>query len=490
MTPFAIELKDVPAYHSPDAIRGRAHPSWTRCAVSLLSRLLRRLRSRSMSGMSAHPSTVAALVSSAAPVVDPDPVFVETKDEPSVGRFAVMREAVLDRGMGVTGYAFSLADAASPTRYELERDKTLLQYVCGESARKLVGDRLSFVSIGQKMLAEPMVEFLALAKTTPVLRAASPAVGEDLPIERLLALKRAGVSVGVEDGRALMNSEALANAVSVAFFPVIGILPPDLLQMSRHLLGQYPELRLGIRGVETQEEFDACSRLGFSYFQGPFIRRREQWSQHQVSASALRICDLLARMRKGAELDEIAEEVRLDPMISFRILRLANSAAAAVTQPVTSIRDAMLINGRDALYRWFVMLLCSSTAESPTHQALVEIALARGRLMELLAPADANPASRQSLFLTGMLSLLDVMLKVPMPAILSQLTLPPEVSEAVANRSGPCAQLLQLAEACDQGDQPRIMALAGEINIDLDILNQATADAGAWARQSLQESGA
>jgi len=56
-------------------------------------------------------------------------------------------------------------------------------------------------------------------------------------------------------------------------------------------------------------------------------RRREEWSATRANPSALRICDLLGRVRGGATPHEIAEQVRLDPMLSYRILRLANSAA-------------------------------------------------------------------------------------------------------------------------------------------------------------------
>jgi EAL and modified HD-GYP domain-containing signal transduction protein len=418
--------------------------------------------------------------------VDPEPVFVATEDEASIGRFVVMRDAVLNRAMTVTGYSFAQADVTTPTRFGLERDRALVQYVCGEQARKMVGDRISLVSIGQGFLTDPMLEFLGLAKTTPLVRASSLPEGEAWPIERLAALKQAGMPVGIDDGRLLLENDALANTLGMAFLTVSEILPPDLLQISRQLSRLYPDLKLGVRGLETQEEFDACCRLGFVFFQGPFIRRREQWAPSQISPSALRICDLLVRMRKGAELDEIAEEARLDPMISYRILRLANSVAAGAAQPVTSVRDAVLINGRDALYRWLVMLLCSSAPDTPTQQAVVEIALTRGRLMELLAGPESTPAMRQELFLTGMLSLLDVMLKVPMDSLVAQLTPPAAVTDAILKRAGPCALPLQLAEACDQGDEPRVVQLCAMLDIPADALNQMLADASAWARESIQ----
>lgn len=421
--------------------------------------------------------------------VDPEPVFIAPQEESSLERFVVMRQALLDRTMAVVGYEFAHAGELVSAEDELERDRALLRHVRGEDARKLVGGRIAFVSISCKLLFDRVIDDLSPTQTILLIR---PAFSHQINalqgwvIDRISALKRAGVAVGLADGRAALESDALAEAISVAFFSVGELLPPDLLQASRQLSKQHPALKLGIRGLETQEEFDACCRLNFAFFNGPFIRRHEEWSQTRANPSALRICDLLGRMRKGAELEQIAEQIRLDPMISYRILRVANSAAVGATRNITSIADATLIVGREPLYRWLVLLLCVTAPASPGHQALLENALARGRLMELLAGPDSTVSLRQALFLTGMFSLLDAMLKVPMASLLSQMTLPSEVGDAISKRTGPCALALQLAEACEQCDEPLVQKLCVELHIELGTFNQTQAAAGAWARESAQ----
>lgn len=447
-------------------------------SMNFLSRFWRRLRGARLPVSRGEEAGLAA--------VDPDPAFVAPQGESSMERFVVMRQALLNRKMEVVGYEFAQVGGLVSGKHELEQDRALLHYVRGADARKLVGDRIAFVSISGKLLFDRLLDELAGADTIPLIRPADLHHGNTLQIDRIAALKRAGVMVGIADGRAALESEALADAISVAFFSVAEVLPPDLLQISRQLAKQHPGLKLGIRGLETQEEFDACCRLNFVYFHGPFIRRREEWSQNRANPSALRLCDLLGRLRNGAELEEIAEHIRLDPMISYRILRVANSAAVGATRDITSIKDATLIIGREALYRWLVLLLCVTAPATPGQQALLEYALARARLMELLADQDAEVSSRQALFLTGMFSLLDLMLKVPMDALLSQVKMPLEVRDAIVDRTGPCAPALQLAEACEQSDEIVVKALCRSMGIELARFNQTLAVAGAWARESAQ----
>ena len=421
-----------------------------------------------------------------AAAVSPDPVFIETQSGPSTGRFVVMRQALLNRDMAVVGYEFARVRDPANAEREIDRDAELLRYVCGKDARNLVGDRIAFASIGHGILFDPTVDELARTKTMPLLHAAPWDGGDARQIDRILALKQAGVTVGFAGAGAVLKNTALAQAIDAVFFSITDLPPPDLLRFSRQLSKQHPLLKLGIRGLETQEEFDACCRMGFVFFHGPFIRRREEWNRIPVDPSVLRICDLLARMRRGAELIEIAEEIKRDPIISYRILRVANSAAVGATRNITSIRDATLIINREPLYRWLVLMLYATESASRGHHALAENALTRGRLMELLAESDSAESRRQVLFLTGMFSLLDVILKVPMDSLLLQMTLPQELKDALIKRSGPCAGPLQLAEACEQWDEPVVMKLCADMNIDIDTLNGALAAAGAWARESVQ----
>jgi EAL and modified HD-GYP domain-containing signal transduction protein len=420
----------------------------------------------------------------AAAPVDPAPVFANTAGAAQSERFVVTRQAVLNRDMAVVGYEFAQTGLLDSAESELERDRALLLHATGADARALVAERVAFVTIGHQLLLDRQVDALAGSGIFPLLRPA--AAINSLHIERIIALRKAGVPTALASGQAALDNEALAAAAGAAFFSVAEFLPPDLLRISRQLSKRHPGLKLGVVGIETQDEFDACSRMHFAWFHGPFVRRRGEWSQNRADPGALRICDLLSRLRKGAELAEIAGQISLDPMLSYRILRVANSAAVGASREITSIRDATLILGRDPLYRWLVLLLCVTGPAGREQQMLLEHALARGRLMELLAAPGAAPELRQLLFLTGLFSLLDLMLRVPMPALLAQLALPPEVGAAIIGHAGPCALPLQLAEACEHGNEPVLMELCVEMRLSISRLNQMQAAAGAWARASAQ----
>lgn len=400
----------------------------------------------------------------------------------------IIRQTIFNRQMHVAGYAFSAAveagSAAAP-----EHDHAMIASAASAPLRALLGERSAFVEISERMLFDPLIKTMRQPATIPLIR--FPQEIDDITLKATLiaSLRQHGVTVALADGRLAQTYPELAEVASVAFFAVADYAPPDLLQLARQLRKDHPLMQLGATGLKSHEEFDVCRRLGFKYFQGDFLTQREDWSQNQADSSVLGICRLLDRMRQGADLAEIAELIKLDPLLTFRILRFANSAALASGREATSVKDAAMVIGEDFLYRWLVLAMCAMTPAHPGQQALLEAALLRGRLMEQLAELGlAEGATAETCFMTGMFSLLDVILKVGIDSLLDSVQLPGEVRDAIIERQGPCVRLLQLAEACEKGDQEQIVSVCQLLGIDAPRLNQLYLEASHWAHDTAQAS--
>jgi EAL and modified HD-GYP domain-containing signal transduction protein len=400
----------------------------------------------------------------------------------------IVRQTIFNRQMHVAGYAFSAAveagSAAAP-----EHDHAMIASAASAPLRALLGERSAFVEISEGMLFDPLIKTMRQPATIPLIR--FPQEIDDIALKATLiaTLRQHGVTIALADGRLALTYPELAEVISVAFFPVADYAPPDLLQLARQLRKEHPLMQLGASGLKSHEEFDVCRRLGFKYFQGDFLTQREDWSQNQADSSVLGICRLLDRMRQGADLAEIAELIKLDPLLTFRILRFANSAALASGREATSVKDAAMVIGEDFLYRWLMLAMCAMTPAHPGQQALLEAALLRGRLMEQLAELRlVEGVTPETCFITGMFSLLDVILKVGMDSLLDSVQLPDEVRDAILERQGPCVRLLQLAEACEKADQAQILSVCQLLGIDAPRLNQLYLEASHWAHDTAQAS--
>src|SRR5262249_3663246 len=105
--------------------------------------------------------------------------------------------------------------------------------------------------------------------------------------------------------------------------------------------------------IERPEEFDAGSRDGFRYFQGFFLGHPVVTPGRTVAGAEIGRLRLIEALRDPLlSLERVEALVRPDAALCYQLLQAVNSAAMAQRQPITSIRQALLLLGRDAVRRW------------------------------------------------------------------------------------------------------------------------------------------
>lgn len=236
--------------------------------------------------------------------------------------------------------------------------------------------------------------------------------------------------------------------------------------------------------IETEAEMREAHGEGCMLFQGYFFARPVLLSSLKLPQNRLVYLRLLAALQQvPADLDEVDSLVSSDATLCYRVLRLANSAMQGRSGIVSSVRDALLVVGDDAVRRMVTVAL-AGVLSGYRPPALVSMALARARFCERLAPALAEDP--QQLYLLGMLSLLDALLETPMQRILKTLPLPCAMKAALLGEPGTLASALELVrslEVCDWARCEVLRAGAGLTESDVAALY---VESLRWAANALQ----
>lgn len=163
-----------------------------------------------------------------------------------------------------------------------------------------------------------------------------------------------------------------------------------------------------------------------------------------VQPGTLRLCQLLNEIMT-VDTPRLAAEISADVVLSYKLLRFVNSPTLGFSRAVESIDQAVMVLGRQELYRWISIMLLAGAEGRRASRALQEIALWRARLLEGLAQlrdrADEPPSA---LFTVGLLSLLHVMLQISLDEALQPLRLGDAALAALLERSGPWAPYMLL----------------------------------------------
>ena len=419
------------------------------------------------------------------------PAKVESPSRPTAKAPSVMRrEAMLGRDQRVAAYTFMLRRAldeqpdSTPPDMQRLCDETLLGNLQRMEIARLLGQRQAFVPISPASLNHSLIEDWPAAGTVWLLKIDAQTRVDDPLLAHLAELKTRGFSFALQVDEVMQSGRhALLQLADYVLMDVssedIPAITAQMAAVSKVAAGK----RFVATGVQTLEVFHVCHKLQFALFMGPFITRRETLDSPAMGPSRAKVLDLMNRVRTGAEQPELAAQFRHDPALSVRLLRYVNSPGMGLTNKLGGIEQALMVMGQDKLYRWLTLILFTGGQAQELDQAVLENALVRGRVAEQLAGRALFAKARDEIFVAGLFSLLDVVMRMPMEQVLKQISLPAEITEAIIAQRGPYAPYLALAIACEQDDQGGIEALAKQIGREVADINGVHMDALLWAQQ-------
>jgi c-di-GMP phosphodiesterase len=391
------------------------------------------------------------------------------------------RQPILDAQQKIVAYELLFRHSASAKVAVIEDDlkdcaRVLVNTMSDMGAQWLLGDKLAFINVSEELLHSELLELLPPQRTVlEVLETVSPS---ENVIKRLKELRAHGFQIALDDYVHTPESSVL---LQYAQYVKVDVQSHELDSFAK-LFAQIEHLPIKTvaEKVETHDEYVICKTLGFHYFQGYYFAHPETLTARVINPFYASVLDLLNLASRDASIDEIEAGFKRDPALSFKLLHYINSAGIELSGEIQSIRHALTILGTRQLYRWLTLLMVTA-AEHSTAPALMKTAVTRGRLTELLGASQLDKAERDNLFIVGVFSLLDVMLKMPMEQALEKVLLPRAVNDALLGRDGVYGSYLQLAEACEGADNVRILRLAESLNYDPEFINNCHIAALAWA---------
>jgi EAL and modified HD-GYP domain-containing signal transduction protein len=397
------------------------------------------------------------------------------------------REIVFDRKNRPTGHLFYLrrgglsADLPRGSRRAL--DDVLLTTLA--ASPEAWNTTTAFIPLSAGSLQNPAVDLLPKAKIVLCLHLDDDTDATAL-LPRIEELRLAGVQIGFfrqprHPAFGTLLAQADYGIVDVAACEPGSIRDFSAATRASGERGRKVEL-LGVN-IDTIDEHNLCLQWHFAAFHGPFAAQGKPRAERPGDPHKVLLLNLMRLVQSDADTPEIAEAVKQDPLLAFRILRYLNSPALALTRQVESISQALIILGRQRLTRWLAILLFSVREPELGDWLLVESSLTRGRLMEVLGRELLPDQSPDVLFLTGIFSCLDRLLRRPLAEILADLPLPELIRQTLVERQGPLVPLFDVAEASEAFDSARIETAARDMGISAEKINRALLAATAWASE-------
>jgi EAL and modified HD-GYP domain-containing signal transduction protein len=412
---------------------------------------------------------------------------------------ALARQPIFDREDRLVAYELLYRDrppenrvvdihGASSTRMSSD---TITRTFIGMGLGRVTGGKRAFVNVDRRMLLDGSVG--VLDPRNVVLELLESVVCDGETVAACEALVGRGYTLALDDFEYAPSYDPLLRLATIVKLDVLD-RPDDELRQALERVRPFGVRCLAER-VETAGVHRRCAALGFELFQGYFYARPEMLSGREVPVQQANLIRLLNLLRDPDTTDERIEDVfRGDLPLAYKLLRIVNSAGVGASlgrSGVDSIAHAIRLLGRGVLHRWLALLLVSSFATpNGVRGELVTAAMQRARMCELLAETTGRRRDAGALFMAGLFSLLDALMRAPMAEVIDRLDLAPELRGALLEREGPYAPTLRLVEAFEGGRWDDVTRAADALPLSLTELSELYARAVEWARERAAEGAA
>ncbi len=255
------------------------------------------------------------------------------------------------------------------------------------------------------------------------------------------------------------------------FIEIAEIIKFDILQSSleeiradMEQLSKY-KLRFLAEKVEDYGQFREALEMGFSYFQGYFFRRPELIKGKEIPPLKLNLLQLMSEVNKeDFEIAKVEKIIKRDISLSYKLLRLINSAYFRRVQEVTSIKQAMVLIGEDKIRQFISFIALSGIGvEKPTE--LISNSIIRAKFCELLGERITLRYERSEYFTLGLFSLIDAIMDEEMEHILQDLPLSMDIKDALIRREGELYDILALVIAYERANWKSVKDLAMKFSL-------------------------
>ena len=396
----------------------------------------------------------------------------------------IARQPILTRGQKVYGYELLFRDSEANSFPNIDPNEAtskllLEQHLLGDIQTLCMGKQ-AFINFHAQTLLNDFPSFLN-ARTVWVELLETVGVDEPL-LKACSSAKSKGYRIALDDHDFDNQWEPV--------IPMINMVKIDIQEQGLALgekIKYFKEqgVPLLAERVETREEFEQCLELGFDYFQGFFFEQPQVLQRKSLSPNRLSMLTLLKETHKEEiDLKALRKIIEQDLSLTYSLLKLVNSALHGGRKKIETIQHALAYLGTNEIKRFITLVVLANVAAGEPEELTIK-SITRARFMELISAEILSEKYHSAAFLTGMLSLLDVILGVSMEDILKQLPVSKDIERALIKREGAWGFLLEMTELYERGKWDKLEKHPLKQKMNGTNVGQLYIDASQWCRLAI-----
>jgi EAL and modified HD-GYP domain-containing signal transduction protein len=335
-------------------------------------------------------------------------------------------------------------------------------------------DMLYFISYSKQLLNPAVLGNLPKSKFIIQLNLPDQITAADLQI--YVALKKKGYKLALSG---LSSSKATPELLKLANYCKFNANTNTA--MLKKVISENPHVRFIATKVDSREVFQDAKDAGFHLYQGfyfnqPAVVRKEK-EVGPLKVNYLRLLKL-SSTEDYMDFREISEVISSDVALTYKLLRILNSAAVGLRN-VSNINMAVAYIGEENLKKWIAVLALRGIADDQPLE-LIRMSLVRARFGEMLAPHFRIKRNPKQVFMVGLLSLLHIALEKSKEELLSEIPVAEDIRESLLTKNGIYSDLLSFYEHFEYANWEEVSQFAKDHQLDPQFVNDTYIASVKW----------
>ena len=395
-----------------------------------------------------------------------------------MGDIYIARQPIFDSRMRLFGYELLYRRSTNNYYEGIDDDQSTAALFTDSffmGFDELTDGTRGFINFSEKLLLQGVPQLLPRDKL--VVEVLERVEITDEVVEACREIKRRGYTLALDDFVFSDQYEPLLQIADIVKIEFPHMQAPE----QKKLLSKYrSHLVFLAEKVETRDEYRRALKAGYSLFQGYFFSRPLMVGAREIGTLNNNIL-LIAKKLAEPEPDfkAIAAIVERDVELSYKLLRIANSAYYGVRVQITSIHHALVALGVQELFRWGNLILLKGLSRTDNAE-LVKTCLIRARMLSQFAVVSGQPQHESDYFFTGLFSSIDALLHQNMEHVMNGLPLTDAVKSALLGDGSALRRTLDALLCFERADFIRTDAFLSGIGLSTDTFMSLYFEALSW----------
>jgi len=357
-----------------------------------------------------------------------------------------------------------------------------LEFVRSIGTEPFAGIHDFFVPISKYQLLIGMPLSIKIPPTNLVCIIENETLSDNAAYAKLGLLKRRGYRLAIEG---LPHAISMDTAVKVFDYVLLNCTSEGFNDDFKDMRPYIFKTKLVITDVPDIDSYNKYAGARGVLLSGNFYSQPITKGIAEISPIKMNALQLLGQVSDDdIDLGVTAETIERDPALSISLLKFINTMDPDRSRRIDSIRNAVAILGQKEVKKWATVAISVGIGEDRPSE-ITRLSLIRAKFAENLAQSFDIPLKSGLLFISGLFSLLDVILQMPLQDAFDEVAVDVEIREALLNRRGIVHEVMSLVFAYERADWHNASIIMVRNGIDVSHLTHSFLDSLNWYRQLL-----